>query len=103
MLPGDRRSVQQEQVVTAGLLLVPSLFFCTIAFLVFSNILPMSIFLASLMLRLATFLVYASDKSAAKDGGTGTGWPAYLLGGLLTFGCLIFMWSVRHPKKERVE
>ena len=40
---------------------------------------------------------------SAVDGGTGTGWPAYLLGGLLTFGCLIFMWSVRHPKKERVE
>lgn len=46
---------------------------------------------------------YGSDLGAtslisAAEGGTGTGWPAYLLGFLVTMGCLIFMWSVRHPK-----
>lgn len=40
---------------------------------------------------------------SAVDGGTGTGWPAYLLGALITGGSLIFMWSVRHPKKEAAE
>lgn len=40
---------------------------------------------------------------SAADGGTGTGWPAYVTGGLIALGCLIFMWSVRHPKKEVTE
>jgi hypothetical protein len=35
----------------------------------------------------------------AADGGTGTGWPAYVTGILVTLGCLIFMRGVRHPKK----
>lgn len=25
-------------------------------------------------------------------------WPPYLAGGLMAFGCLYFMWQVRHPK-----
>ena len=40
---------------------------------------------------------------SAVDGGSGTGWPAYLLGTLITVGSLMFMWSVRHPKKEEIE
>ena len=27
-------------------------------------------------------------------------WPPYLAGGLMVFGCLFFMWQVRHPKIE---
>ena len=27
-------------------------------------------------------------------------WPPYLAGGLMAFGCLYFMWQVRHPKTE---
>jgi hypothetical protein len=34
----------------------------------------------------------------AVDSGTGPGWPAYLTGGLIGVGCLVFMWSVRHPR-----
>ena len=42
-------------------------------------------------------MAFQSFLSAA-DGGVGTGWPAYLTGGLFTAGCLVFMWSVRHRR-----
>ena len=35
----------------------------------------------------------------AADSGNVIPWPPYLAGGLMAFGCLYFMWQVRHPKE----
>lgn len=32
-----------------------------------------------------------------------SGWPAYMTGAIITLGCLIFMWSVRHPRQTNVD
>ena len=36
----------------------------------------------------------------AINSGDAIPWPPYLAGGLTAFGCLYFMWQVRHPKTE---
>ena len=59
--------------------------------------------LLNLKLKAAGSDMALQSAISAVDGGTGTGWPAYVLGGLITVGSLVFMWSVRHPKTEPVE
>jgi len=45
-------------------------------------------------------LLAASPVTAINSTGQAVPWPVYLAGSLMTIGCLIFMWTVRHPNTK---
>jgi uncharacterized membrane protein YsdA (DUF1294 family)/cold shock CspA family protein len=102
-LPGDRLTKPKKKTGAAGAVIIPGTFLVVLAFSVLSHKIPPLILWVYLALSVITFLVYAFDKSAAKDGAWRTpestlhwlsiagGWP----------GALIAQQLLRHKSKKQ--
>lgn len=103
LLPGDRLPGYRAKSGAAGALVTALIFLAAVAFLTSATTLPDYVLWAYVVVSLVTFLVYASDKSAAKSGTRRTaentlhglalvgGWP----------GALIAQQALRHKSRKR--
>ena len=103
LLPGDRLPRDRAKAGLAGSVIIASLFLSAVAFLVYTSRLSIIVLWAYLAACLATFVVYAVDKSAAKNNARRTpentlhmlalagGWP----------GALVAQQALRHKSKKQ--
>lgn len=102
-LPGDRLPVHKKRGGAAGAVIISGVFIALVALSVVTGKLPPLILWGYLLISLITFVVYAFDKTAAKDGAWRTqestlhvlsligGWP----------GALIAQQKLRHKSKKQ--
>jgi uncharacterized membrane protein YsdA (DUF1294 family)/cold shock CspA family protein len=102
-LPGDRLSHTGRNSGLAGAVIIASAFLTLVFFSVLAHKIPTMILWGYLAMSMITFLMYAFDKTAAKDGAQRT--PESMLHWLSVIGgwpgALIAQQSLRHKSKKQ--
>jgi uncharacterized membrane protein YsdA (DUF1294 family)/cold shock CspA family protein len=102
-LPGDRLPRSRRKTGLAGAIMTASAFLALVFFSVLAHKIPTMILWGYLAMSMITFLMYAFDKTAAKDGAQRT--PESMLHWLSVIGgwpgALIAQQSLRHKSRKQ--